>query len=658
MFAQNEINLSDVISQILEDAAEQDDDEARYSLAQITSEYLENLASSKINLNTATWSDLETLPFLTDVEIQAILDYRINFQQFYSINELKGIKELTAQDIKFLSCFVFVGKNNDNEKFKLKDVFLDGRNILTTTLKTGFEKQKAYKTDSNGIAKFPGLPQHFCVKYKYRYKNNFAFGFTAENDPGEQIEFTNKRYGFDFNSAYLKIQNVGHLNKLIIGDYIIKFGQGLILGGGFSVGKCEASAGSASSGCNLREYSSTNENWFYRGFASSIKFKSLTITSFASFNKIDANLNNDSLTFYSLRTNGYHRTDKEIDSKDNISQYVGGIISTYHIKKFQLGIAVVGYKFDKLFVPNNDLRYAFTRSEKENYCFSTTYHYGSSKLSFYGETALDKETNLATINTLEIRPSAYLKFMSMYRFYSKKYLAFNANSIGENSSVNNEEGIYLGAELFLGKKTSITSWIDMFKNPWATYSSNTNSNGTEISTEINHKITKTISTSLRWKYKEKITNKETSDLTEKQYIRFQFKYNPTGSTTLTTVGQWSDYKKSDNQEDGYLIYQNITYKPQNLPLTMAARYARFSTPYNARIYAYENDVLYFFSVPGYYYEGSRYYIVLGWNINSNIKLQTRFSQWIYSDRDKISSGDSEIDGNKKTELNVYFQINF
>ena len=82
----------------------------------------------------------------------------------------------------------------------------------------------------------------------------------------------------------------------------------------------------------------------------------------------------------------------------------------------------------------------------------------------------------------------------------------------------------------------------------------------------------------------------------------------------------------------------------------------FSAPYNARMYAYENDVMYFFSVPAYYYEGCRYYLVLGTQIGKHVKLQTRLSQWRYFDRSVISSGDNQIDGGNKTELNVYLQV--
>lgn len=651
--AQNDdINLSDVISEILEDAAQQDDEE-HYTLAQISSEYLENLAASKLDLNTATWSELQSLPFLTDIKIEAILNYRQKYGCFYSLGELRGIQELTQKDVRFLSCFVMAGEPAETKQPSLHRMLTDGRHSITTTLKTVLEQQKAYREDSLGNKKFDGDRSAVCVKYKYSYKNYIAYGFTAEKDPGEPFGIGDKRYGFDFNSAFIRIQNIGHLEKLILGDYIVKFGQGLILGGGFSAGKSTASTGSASSGVSLREYTSANEYWFYRGAAASIRFKNFGVTAFASRNKNDATLSGDSSSFSTVKTTGYHRTDRELVSKDNYTQYTGGIIATTHIKRFQLGFAATGYKFDKMFEPKEQLRYACTRNERENYCYSLSYHYATTLLSIYGETAMDKECNAATINTIEMRPNAHIKVTAMYRNYSKRYLAFNASALGENSKVNNEEGLYLGAEIYLGRKLALSGYADIFRMPWPTSKV---SSGTDVIAQADFKASKRYTVSLKWKCKDKLQSSPVEDYAKNQYIRLQNKFSPSDNTSIANVIQWSDYRYGDTHDRGYLIYQNVTFKPRQIPLTIAARYALFSAPYNARMYAYENDVMYFFSVPAYYYEGCRYYLVLGTQIGKRVKLQTRLSQWRYFDRTTISSGDSQIDGGNKTEVNVYLQV--
>jgi hypothetical protein len=136
-------------------------------------------------------------------------------------------------------------------------------------------------------------------------------------------------------------------------------------------------------------------------------------------------------------------------------------------------------------------------------------------------------------------------------------------------------------------------------------------------------------------------------------------YKPSDFLTLTTTAQWSRcITGEDGKEHGYLIYEDIRWSAKSVPLTISARYALFSAPYSARIYAYENDVSGAFSSPGYFYEGQRVYIVAGCKIGKQATLQLKISQWQYFDRQSISSGDSKIDGNHKTELCMFFKYNF
>jgi hypothetical protein len=53
---------------------------------------------------------------------------------------------------------------------------------------------------------------------------------------------------------------------------------------------------------------------------------------------------------------------------------------------------------------------------------------------------------------------------------------------------------------------------------------------------------------------------------------------------------------------------DILYKPLLAPYAAVLRLQYFETDsYNSRIYAYENDVLYSYSIPAFYDKGFRYY---------------------------------------------------
>ena len=96
-----------------------------------------------------------------------------------------------------------------------------------------------------------------------------------------------------------------------------------------------------------------------------------------------------------------------------------------------------------------------------------------------------------------------------------------------------------------------------------------------------------------------------------------------------------------------------------LPLTVSLRFALFDTEsYNAGIYAYENDVLYAYSIPAYYYRGTRTYLMLNYIIYKGFEIWLRYSQTYFDNKDVVSSGLSEIQGNTKSEIKAQLSIKF
>jgi hypothetical protein len=93
------------------------------------------------------------------------------------------------------------------------------------------------------------------------------------------------------------------------------------------------------------------------------------------------------------------------------------------------------------------------------------------------------------------------------------------------------------------------------------------------------------------------------------------------------------------------------------PYSFTARFALFDMDsYDARIYAYENDVLYYFGVPAYYNRGARMYITFRYRVMRGIDVWLRVAQTYYSNVSTIGSGLNQINGNKKTEIRT--QIRF
>jgi hypothetical protein len=80
--------------------------------------------------------------------------------------------------------------------------------------------------------------------------------------------------------------------------------------------------------------------------------------------------------------------------------------------------------------------------------------------------------------------------------------------------------------------------------------------------------------------------------------------------------------------------------------------------YNPCIYAYENDMLYSFSIPAYFDKGSRAYINLEYNVGRNIDIWVRYARFFYSNETSSGSGLTEIQGPVKSDFRVQMRVRF
>jgi len=143
-------------------------------------------------------------------------------------------------------------------------------------------------------------------------------------------------------------------------------------------------------------------------------------------------------------------------------------------------------------------------------------------------------------------------------------------------------------------------------------------------------------------------------------IRLNFIFSPTESLKLHSR---LEFVKTNEEglpaEKGYLVFQDVTWKKMGVPCTVTFRYALFQTDsWSTRLYAYENDVLYSYSIPAYYGKGARIYGIFKFDVRRNIDVWFRIAQWTYTDRNQISSGDSAITGFRKTDCTVQLRMQF
>lgn len=136
---------------------------------------------------------------------------------------------------------------------------------------------------------------------------------------------------------------------------------------------------------------------------------------------------------------------------------------------------------------------------------------------------------------------------------------------------------------------------------------------------------------------------------ESRTVKVSAKYTFNDNLILATR---LDYKVVDpSGSKGILLLQDMVYRFRQLPVTLWFRYCIFQTDdWDSRLYTYENDLLYSFSIPALSGEGSRSYIMVKWEVSDIAELRVK-----YGLTSLIESGTS-TKNNK--ELKIQFKIQF
>jgi hypothetical protein len=158
-------------------------------------------------------------------------------------------------------------------------------------------------------------------------------------------------------------------------------------------------------------------------------------------------------------------------------------------------------------------------------------------------------------------------------------------------------------------------------------------------------------------------------LIPKQSWRTQISYKISAAVTIRNRIEmlWYDknarpddpFGREKDRETGFLSFFDLLYKPLLKPYSGNIRLEYFETEgYNSRIYTYENDVLYSFSIPAFYDKGYRYYINLSYEAKRNLLVWLRWAQTIYKNKTSVGSGLDEIAGNHRSEIKIQTMLSF
>lgn len=570
----------DIIHDVCEMLTEDEGEESFESVY----EDMMTLASQPIDINATNEDELEQLRFLSAQQIKNILLY-VHNHPLYSLQELKIIPGLQEWEARNLAAFVTIGEG-EKRKTLISDVFKYGQHEIIA------------RTDVRKAEDFTHDPMYVQGRYRFHYSDKVQFGYSMRRQPNS----THVSHG-----GYIQINNVSVVKTIVAGNYQGQFGQGLVLSSPFTMGKSNyvLSVGMASEG--LRKYSSLDGKGLH-GLGTTLCFPVGKKQDFSSITMS---------AFYSLTK-----------ANDSTYRHIVGANLTYQYRKWKVGItAVENIYSDSLRYYYENARYNQNYFRGDNQAVAgINFRYNSGRVDIFGEAtaAQNKCWGGAVQVGTRITPIDDLGLIVLYRYYSPTFDNTLGHGFSETSRINDENGIYVGLDIQLVKKWRFSMYGDAFYFSGIKYGIPYKPSwGYDAMFLSEYRPIPNYYLALRVRAREKAKQGTYS-------LRGRFDWNNNHWHFRTQAETNIVDGNSSRLTYGWCIFQDVEYRFR-IPLTLQLRGMWFDTQnWNNRIYVYENDVLYAYSIPAIYGQGGRIYLNMRWKIIEKLSLYLRVSETIYT----------------------------
>ncbi len=639
------LKTEEVLEDILQNPEGEIDESDLYDI-------LEQLMLNPINLNSASVDELTRIPEINISDARLIVNHRNKYGNFFSLNELNAVVDLNKELVKRITPFLYIEQKqtiDETEPEKTSAFISQTKLLLRSRIINSLQTSEGFNEN-----KYDGSKPRVYNRLLLKYRNNFQAGILAEKDPGES-SFN------EFTTYHLAINDVGFIYKAIVIDYYLEFGQGLTMWSPYAFSKGPDAIYPVKRIDKIsKPYTSAGENNFFRGVTASFKLDDFIITGFYSDNSFDANI--DSLTgeITSTPVDGLHRTQNELVKRRSASeQMIGGRVD-YDFKNF-LRLGVLHYQsiFSNAFqasgiydLSGDDFRYS-----------AFAYDFTFNKFDLTGEFSYNG-TSVASINILQFLISDNFTFITSFRNYPSNFFSLHGYAFGErNGATRNEVGIYTGFKW----RTSLgilNFYYDQFKFPFATFYEPNPSNGDEYLIDFLTKPIQRFELRLRYKYENKDVTEPIENTKQivdriKRAIRAEIIYSISNKIRLRGRFEYAsfDISATDQNENGYLIFQDLRYSPTN-NLNLYGRIIFFQTDsFNSAIYEYENNLTGVLTNIPLFYQGVRWYIMMRYRPIKIFTVSFKYSETYKPGEKSIGSGDNLIPGNLDNLLSFQLDIN-
>ncbi len=703
--AQSTMEWDDFVQDLYEQYANQEEDdevlETEDAGLDVLIDELYEIHLSPVNLNdlktkegsnelqTQTTDRLAQLPFLTRQQIEALVYYVNEHYPVRTLGELMLIRELDYLTRMRLMLFCYAGEPSTEGTYSLRRLWrfaqheLIARTDIPLYTKDGYQDKPQSVIEKSPNKIYRGNSNYHSLRYQVKSMHRITAGFQIEKDAGEDY--------FDYISGYAMLNQIGKIRTLIVGDYKLSFGQGLVINNGMSFGK---SAGwglfsNASVAHGIRKHSSMSESNHFRGAAIDYTLgENSHFTAFLSYQNVDGTLRtNNHNAISSLKTDGLHRTLLEQSKKGIVHELSAGGNYSYYHKGWLLGLTGIITHFSmplapkfntpsslyRQFYPQGTLfsavgaSYSYRHNRwivQGEYAFSTSNGVDDHTVQTSNVGSSNPNTGIAAVNSMRYRLNSYTFLSALVRYYDARYATIYSKAFGENSRPQNEVGAFVGITAEPWTKVHLEAYIDCFQSPKQRYRASAGAKGIEGQFKMTYNPSERTTWQIRYRLKSKQQDvKVGNDATRLYYatrhgLRIQWNYRLNEQFLLkTTASGTYCMNPSSPDEMGYLLTQHLRWERQIKGMRGKQRadisLTYFNTDsYASKVYTNEPSLLYTMGMTSLFYQGMKVVALYSTNVSSRLTLTCKLSATKYFNRDTIGTGLEMINASHKEDIQL------
>ncbi|MFT3740847.1 MAG: helix-hairpin-helix domain-containing protein [Breznakibacter sp.] len=648
--AQEPVLPVDDVAQWMEELAEEghdvDDDEHI--------DVLYRLAQSPVNLNKATRQTMSQFFFLSELQIESLMYYMYENGPLLTVYELQGVEGFDEKTIRWLLPFVVVepvGQPSPVTGYTLV------RGQMPVETARGYLPGGAYAGS-----------KHKAFAKAEIDAGKWQLGVAAEKDAGEPV-FSGQINGFDHHGGYLQWNpDKRNLATLVVGDFRLASGHGLALSTAMSMGRGAAPANIRVRNRTLHGYASGDEIRFFRGGAAKVNVGGhMAVTPFVSFKKVDGMFGNDSSGLASISLTGLHRTQTELGRRHNVGESMAGSLFSASFKRLFVEAGYFRYELEKPLLPSSQLYQIYDFTGRSIQTAWASYTQMMRKAVLGGEWAVMDFGRLAVSQSFTWEPDGKFALALRFQHFALGYWSPYMSPGARNANPSGETNVYAGFRLRHSRYVESAGYAFFYQNKWLRYLVDAPSEGFEGLWRTQHSVSKSFVQAVQMKWRHSLKNYSEGQTPSfglqgvRQYnIRWNGDFSPAPVWRLVTRAEAAVYSPQHGRtSQGVMLNQNVAYRSVSGKWSLDFRYGIFRTDdYNSRIYVYEPDVRYAFSVPSWSGRGARTVFVARWAPHRNWDVYVRWANVKYADRTQTGSGYDLIDKPYRNEVKLQVIYSF